>query len=48
VRGTFEVLQLWRSGSEQPAGSPIVEFYARDGSSTGIGAAVSGSAGLHF
>lgn len=48
VRGSLEALSLWRSGAEQPAGSPIVEFYAQDGSGTGIGGALSGTAGLHF
>jgi hypothetical protein len=48
ARGSVEVLALWRSGAPQPAGSPIVEFYARDGSGTGIGAVLSGCVGLHF
>ena len=48
ARGTFEVLNLWRGGAEQPAGSPIVEFYSQDGSGTGIGGALSGTVGLHF
>lgn len=48
ARGTFEVLALWRSGAEQPAGSPIVDFYARDGSGVGVGGTLTATAGLHF
>lgn len=48
ARGTLEVLNLWRSGAEQTAGSPVVEFYARDGSGTGVGGALSACVGLHF
>lgn len=48
VHGTFETLALWRSGAEQPAGSPIVQFYADDGSGVGVGGTLTGSVGLHF
>lgn len=48
VRGTFETLALWRSGAQQPAGSPVVQFYAEDGSGIGIGGTLTGSVGLHF
>ena len=48
ARGTFETLALWRSGAEQPAGSPIVQFYARDGSGVGVGGTLTATVGLHF
>jgi hypothetical protein len=48
ARGTFETLALWRSGAEQPAGSPIVQFYAEDGSGVGVGGALTATVGLHF
>ena len=48
AHGTFETLALWRSGVEQPAGSPIVQFYAEDGSGVGVGGALTGSVALHF
>jgi hypothetical protein len=48
ARGSFEALALWRSGAEQPAGSPIVQFYAEDGSGVGFGATLTGTVGLHF
>jgi hypothetical protein len=48
ARGTVEALALWRSGAEQPAGSPIVQFYAQDGSGVGVGGTLTGSVGLHF
>ena len=48
ARGTFETLALWRSGAEQPAGSPIVQFYAEDGSGVGVGGTLTGTIGLHF
>ena len=48
ARGTVEMLALWRSGAEQPAGSPIVQFYAEDGSGVGVGGTLTGTIGLHF
>jgi hypothetical protein len=48
ARGAVEALALWRSGAEQPAGSPIVQFYAQDGSGVGVGGTLTGTVGLHF
>lgn len=50
VRGSFELLALWRGGAAQPAEVPAATAasYARDGSGIGFGVTLSADVGLHF
>ncbi len=50
VRGSAEVLALWRSGAAVPAGVPAdtAAAYTRDGDGIGFGVTLSADVGLHF
>jgi hypothetical protein len=48
VRGSFEVLALWRAGAAGAADRGLPASYAEDGDGIGYGATLGVDAGLHF